>query len=267
MIENRDCAAIDEMLPAYAVNGLDEADRALVEAHLLSCDRHADSAVWGAVALRLADLAPAIAPPEGLRARILAIPHAAADPVATTEPIVTDETAAPVEVVAPVVMASETRVPTTRSEDSDRSSRTPTPIRSFRMPYALAAAFAGLAVFFAGWTALLLTGDSGSGTQAALVASTAEGGIEARASYIGDEQVALVRFDGLPPLPAGSDYQLWAIGPGAAPTPAGILNTDGGRALSSVAGQFESGWTFAVTVEPEGGSPAPTSDPIVALTF
>lgn len=256
MIEHRDCAAIDEMLPAYAVDGLDETDRALVEAHLLSCERHEDAAVWGDVALRLADLAPEIAPPEGLRARILDIPHAIPEPVA------------PVEVVAPVETAPAPRVtPAAPVEDSDRTWAAPTPIRGFRLPYALAAVFAALAVFFGGWTAILLTGGGDEEASSALVASTAEGGIEASASFIEDEQVALVRFSGLTPLPEGSDYQLWAIGPGEAPTPAGILNVEGGSVLSSVAGQFEAGWTFAVTIEPEGGSQAPTSDPIVAVTF
>ena len=57
VLEHRDCAEIDEMLPAYAVDALDDADRARVEAHLASCERHDDAAAWGDVALRLADLA------------------------------------------------------------------------------------------------------------------------------------------------------------------------------------------------------------------
>lgn len=256
MIEHRDCAAIDEMLPAYAVDGLDEADRALVEAHLMSCDRHEDAAAWGDVALRLADLAPEVTPPDGLRARILGIPHAVPEPVA------------PVEVVAPVAVSPEPRfTPPAPVEDSDRTSASPTPIRSYRLPYALAAAFAALAVFFGGWTAVLLTGGGDEEAPSALVASTTDGGIAASASFIEDEGVALFRVSGLTPLPEGSDYQLWAIGPGEDPTPAGILNVEGGSVLSSVAGQFETGWTFAVTIEPEGGSAAPTSDPIVAVTF
>ena len=257
MIEHRDCAAIDDMLPAYAVNGLDEADRALVEAHLLSCERHEDAGAWGDVALRLADLAPEVTPPEGLRARILGIPHAVPEPVA------------PVEMAPPVVSAPEPRAapPAPVQDSDDRTSTAPTPIRGFRLPYALAAVFAALAVFFGGWTAVLLTGGGDDDTPTALAASTAEGGIEASASFIEAEQVALVRFSGLTPLPEGSDYQLWAIGPGQDPTPAGILTVEGGSVLSSVAGQFETGWTFAVTIEPEGGSPAPTSDPIVAVTF
>jgi len=251
MIEHRDCAAIDEMLPAYAVDGLDEADRAFVEAHLLSCDRHEDAAAWGDIALRLADLAPAVTPPERLRARILGIPHADAEPVAGDEPIAEDEVVAPVP-VAPM-------------RDTERPAATPIPMRRNRLPYALAAVFAALAVFFSGWTAILLTG--GDDAPTTLAASASAGGIEANASFIADEQVVLVRLSGLTPLPDGSDYQLWAIGPGQDPTPAGILAPEGGDALSSVSGQFEAGWTFAVTVEPAGGSPAPTSTPIIAVTF
>ncbi len=248
MLEHRDCAAIDEMLPAYAVDGLDAADRALVDEHLATCERHEDAAAWGDVALRLADLAPEMTPSAGLRDRILAIP--AAPPV-----MVVETTSAPTPV----------RVPSAPVEDSD-AVRQPTPIRTSRLPYALAAAFAAIAVFFGAWTGILLTGGDADG-EPRMVASTSEGGIEATATFIEDEQVALVRFSGLTPLSEDRDYQLWAIGPGESPSPAGIVNVQGGSIVASVPGSFEDGWTFAITIEPAGGSPAPTSDPIIAVTF
>src|SRR5690606_17926528 len=82
MLEHRDCAEIDEMLPAYAMGALDDADRVRVDSHLVSCDRHEDAFAWGEVALRLADLAPEVTPPEALRERILAIPSGPPVPVA-----------------------------------------------------------------------------------------------------------------------------------------------------------------------------------------
>ena len=248
MVEHRDCAAIDEMLPAYAVDALDDADRALVEAHLATCDRHEDAAAWGEVALRLSDLAPELTPPAGLLDRILAIPSA---PPAAAEPTV----------LAPVA------IPAAPVEDSD-ASKEPIPLRrpATWLPYAMAAAFAAIAVFFGAWTGILLTGGD-SDESPRLAASASAGGIEATATFIEDEQLALVRISGLTPLPEGSDYQLWTIGPGESPAPAGIVNVQGGSVVAPVAGSFSEGWTFAVTIEPTGGSPAPTTDPIVAVTF
>lgn len=247
MVEHRDCAATDEMLPAYAVDALDAADRALVEAHLATCDRHEDAAAWGDVALRLSDLAPEMAPPAALRDRILAIPSA--PPAA-----------------APAVPAA-VATPAAPVEDSD-AAQAPTPLRRppTRLPYALAAVFAAIAVFFGAWTGILLTGNADEDSPR-LAASTSAGGIEASATFIEDEQVALVRISGLAPLPEGSDYQLWTIGPGESPAPAGIVSVQGGSVVAPVAGSFSEGWTFAITIEPVGGSPAPTTDPIVAVTF
>ncbi|MGE3961072.1 MAG: anti-sigma factor [Dehalococcoidia bacterium] len=247
--EHLDCAAIDEMLPAYAVDALDDADRAVVERHFAGCERHEDVGAWNEVALRLADLAPAVTPPEGLRGRVVAIPSG---------PPVPAEDAAPVEIVAPVELGP---VPLEAIPGLP-----PTRVGSSRLPYALAAAFAAIAVFFAAWTAVLLTGAEEESAPR-LAATTSADGIDASATFIEEEGVALVRFDGLTPLPAGSDYQLWAIGPGADPAPAGILAVVGSHALASVEGEFAAGWTFAVTIEPAGGSAVPSSDPIVAVQF
>ncbi len=76
--ERLDCAAVDELLHAYATDMLDEEEYALVEEHLAGCSLHDDVAAWSQVAVRMTDLAPAIAPPSGLRDRILAIPAAVA---------------------------------------------------------------------------------------------------------------------------------------------------------------------------------------------
>ncbi len=131
----------------------------------------------------------------------------------------------------------------------------------------MAAAFAALAVFFGAWTGILLTGGDADEDPPRLAASASEGGIEARATFIEDEQVALVRISGLTPLPDGSDYQLWAIGPGESPAPAGVVNVQGGSVVASIPGSFSAGWAFAITIEPTGGSAEPTTDPIVAVKF
>jgi anti-sigma-K factor RskA len=66
---------------------------------------------------------------------------------------------------------------------------------------------------------------------------------------------------GLPPAPPGKAYQLWAIAGQAAPVPAGVFSVDAGG-TGSLRVQPLPGVTrvdvFAVTLEPEGGVPAPT---------
>ncbi len=146
----------------------------------------------------------------------------------------------------------------------------PLPLRrgassSSRWAYALAAVFAVIALSFAGWTAVLLTGSDDASS--VLTASASAGGIETSAVYVGEAQVALVRLNGLDAPGAGRDYQLWTIAPGGSPTPAGLVQVESGAAIATVPGEFGTGWTFAVTVEPAGGSEQPTSEPIAAITF
>ncbi len=79
-----------------------------------------------------------------------------------------------------------------------------------------------------------------------------------------DEGVLLA--SGLAPTPVGKAYELWIIAD-AAPVPAGVFQVDAdGRAVFRLpAGlEFAGVKTFAVTVEPEGGTPAPTGPMVLA---
>jgi hypothetical protein len=70
----------------------------------------------------------------------------------------------------------------------------------------------------------------------------------------------------LPPAPAGKIYELWIIPKGGAPKPSGLFQSDAnGNAMHMVAGPVDIAATgaFAVSVEPEAGSPAPTTTPII----
>jgi anti-sigma-K factor RskA len=66
---------------------------------------------------------------------------------------------------------------------------------------------------------------------------------------------------GLPPAPAGKAYELWAIAGTGAPVPAGVFAVDAKGVGSLRVAPLRSGAppdTFAVTLEPAGGVPAPT---------
>jgi anti-sigma-K factor RskA len=62
----------------------------------------------------------------------------------------------------------------------------------------------------------------------------------------------------LPPLPAGKQYQLWALDQGK-PIDAGMLTaaTASGKGLQQMK-DIASAQTFAMTIEPTGGSVNPT---------
>lgn len=71
----------------------------------------------------------------------------------------------------------------------------------------------------------------------------------------------LLVTQGLPPAPAGKAYELWAIAGAGAPMPAGVFAVDARGVGSLRVPPPQAGGppdTFAVTLEPAGGVPAPT---------
>ena len=73
----------------------------------------------------------------------------------------------------------------------------------------------------------------------------------------------------LPPLPPGRVYQIWRIQGNNSPTSAGLFHVspEGYGTIDFSAGQQpQAGETVAVTDEPDGGSPGPTSQPLIVGT-
>ncbi len=77
---------------------------------------------------------------------------------------------------------------------------------------------------------------------------------------------ATLRVDGLPAPEAGRDYQVWLKPPGEDPRPAGALfvPSSEGRATVEIPADLEGIEAVQVTNERAGGSPVPTSNPIIA---
>jgi anti-sigma-K factor RskA len=72
---------------------------------------------------------------------------------------------------------------------------------------------------------------------------------------------------GLRRLPESETYELWLMGPREV-RPAGLLRPDpGGRTPPLVAGALGDADRVGLTVEPAGGSPQPTTTPLVVLTL
>jgi anti-sigma-K factor RskA len=69
----------------------------------------------------------------------------------------------------------------------------------------------------------------------------------------------------LPTAQQGKIYEMWVIPKGGAPRPAGLFQSEGGTALHILSGPVDLATlgAVAVTLEPEAGSQAPTSTPII----
>jgi anti-sigma-K factor RskA len=80
-----------------------------------------------------------------------------------------------------------------------------------------------------------------------------------------DTDLVLVAAVNLPPAPTGRVYQLWGIRNGEAPVSLGVFDSGPDNvALQALA--YPAGQDFdvsAVTEEPDGGSPQPTTDPFL----
>ncbi len=80
---------------------------------------------------------------------------------------------------------------------------------------------------------------------------------------VGDERAVLVA-ENLPSAPEGKVYEAWLMRDDI-PEPAGLFEPtrDGGAAAAPIEGSLRDADAVAVTVEPSGGSSAPTSDPLL----
>ncbi|MFI5714832.1 anti-sigma factor domain-containing protein [Nocardia sp. NPDC051750] len=77
---------------------------------------------------------------------------------------------------------------------------------------------------------------------------------------------ATVSFDAVAAPPDGSDYQLWLIDAAGVPRSAGVLDRLPAEGSPYVT-EFAVSDQLAVTLEPDGGSPAPTGTPLGAIAL
>jgi anti-sigma-K factor RskA len=86
--------------------------------------------------------------------------------------------------------------------------------------------------------------------------------------FLNPRMGVLLIASNLPALPAGKAYEMWVIPKGGAPRPAGLSQSGPqGTAMHILTGAVDSNVTLAVTIEPESGSPAPTSSVLFAAGF
>jgi len=94
-----------------------------------------------------------------------------------------------------------------------------------------------------------------------LAGSWADQGAEAEVASINENRVILVA-DNMPSVPDEKTCQIWVI-KGDVPEPSGLFQPDGNMTATPITNSIEEADAVAVTVEPAGGSDQPTSDPVL----
>lgn len=240
---------IHKLTGAYALDALDELERARFEQHLSGCeDCRAEVAELRETAAFLAE-ATATPPPESLRESVLA-------GIKQVRPL-------PPEVTRPAAMPDLTPAGSTRAHRSRR--------RAW-MPFLVAAALAVLVGIGAMVVQPWADDDADRGTLTAteqvLRADDAEEvfvdlGAAGRATVVRSKSVdrAVIVTEDMVDAPSGKAYELWFQTPTEDMVPAGMM-PEGSDQTMLLEGPAADAIAVGITVEPEGGSPAPTTKPI-----
>lgn len=232
------CADLRDLIPAYCLGALDAEERQRVERELPACpELAAEVARYEALAQHLLHSVPPAAPPPELRAALLraAAPRrrALAWPLAA----------------AALLLALVTTNLLWFSEVSR--------LRAVHPADRTQPLFLGGGVP----ERLELAAPDASASTANLVWVAGPGG---------DTWVAWLVARQFPPLVEGQVYQVWLTRAGEAPRSAGLFTVDeagSGALVFEIAEPIESFNRVGVTAEPAGGSPGPTSAPIVRAEF
>lgn len=246
---------------AYSLDALDPDERAEFEAHLATCaECQADVAEFGATAAFLAD-ASLTAPPADLKATIMA--EVARTP--QEQPPESDSADATIGSVP--VVGADLPPPTAATPVTDLSARR----RRRFTPTTLLATAAAFALFAVGAVALVSLRDSGGSSEVASVLEADDVRIVALETQIegtpgsvqvawspSRDEIALIA-NGVADPDEGLLYALWAIADGV-PVPAGLFDPDDGTIREVGDVDDVQAVAFGITIEPEAGSPQPTSD-------
>ena len=113
---------------------------------------------------------------------------------------------------------------------------------------------------------LLATLTSPDAVHFTLVAGKTPPQPQGKAIYVPRSGTLVFLANNLPAIPPQKSYELWLIPTSGAPVPAGLFKPDAHGAAAVIRPPLPAGVeakAFAITIEPEAGSPAPTSQPIM----
>jgi anti-sigma-K factor RskA len=271
--------AFHGLAAAYALDALDADERAAFERALAESPELRDEVgAYAESAAHLAEQVEPAEPPPSLRDRLMAqvevTPQVAPDASTVAAPsAVAPESTATAAPESPAVSAPEARAPETRPTGPAESAARR---RWFQRPGAIIAAAAAAVVLVAGVVVGVgWPGPNGWGAQrerAAIAAAPdaqsqtheVEGGGEITLVSSAEQGRSVVITEGLPELGDDQTYELWYIDDSGA-APAGTFDVSGDETWRVLEGSFTPGVVVGVTVEPAGGSPQPTTEPIVAI--
>jgi anti-sigma-K factor RskA len=228
------CRDVEDLLPGYAANALEEQERCAVSEHLAECRRHdTELTAIRADLERFALSVEPVDPPPGLKESLLrAFDEDVAAPVTTPE-----------------------QISRRRPERGERSI-----LGGPAFAYAVAAAMLALAIGLGAWG---LSRNGSGGAEDVVVAQSSQGGASMQVTYVPSEQVAVMDVE-LPQLPSGRVYQAWRID-GSTPVSLGVLSTNSGSIAMHA--DLEGATAIALSVEPTGGSVAPTTNPFLVASL
>jgi anti-sigma-K factor RskA len=223
------CDEVEDLLGAYALNALPGDVWADVSAHLATCSNHPEATELRAVVSALAFAAPEARPSAALKTRLMDAVRA--------------ESSRPAAALGRIgILGRLNRL-----------------VAQPAIPYALAGALAVALI------ALVLTNLDGGDSNRPGRATVSLSGEDSAAAVVYELEDGIIVLDaaGLKPLDAAHTYQLWSIASGK-PSSLGLLGTaPNGEALAVVRLNIKDIDSLAVTMEPAGGSIAPTTDPVL----
>ena len=76
------------------------------------------------------------------------------------------------------------------------------------------------------------------------------------------DQKAVLTAEDMPSVPKNKTYQIWVI-EGDVPQPSGLFKPDGGTVAAVVEKPLDEDDVIAITIEPDGGSQQPTTNPML----
>lgn len=226
---------IHKLSGAYALDALDELERARFDQHLSTCeDCRAEVAEMRETAALLAETT-AVAPPASLRESVLSgITHIRPLPPEVRRPGVAERRWFPLLVAAALVIIAGFGAIVWQPWSAEDSQLTAT-------EQVLQAD-----------DAKRITVDLGESGRATVVRSVSH-------------NAAVIVAEDMAPAPEGKVYELW-LWSGDKFVPAGLMPNDSDHTMLLEGDAAEAG-AAGITIEPEGGSPEPTTDPIALFDF
>jgi anti-sigma-K factor RskA len=252
-------ADIHGLSGAYAVDALDDVERADFERHLQQCPECQDEvASLRAAAVELTH-ASALTPPPALRDAVLR-------QISTVRPLPPRTGDAGQAAQVPAAQAGGTVTPL----ESRRRRVSPL---TWLVAAAAAAVLAIGGLIWSPWQGdepaqqLTATEQVIRAKDAQRFEKVIDG---ARATIVRSKALgkAVIIAEDMPAAPEGKDFQVWYQNPEGAMVSAGLMPHEAKPTVSMVLDGDASKYTgVGITVEPAGGSPEPTSDPIALFEF